>query len=811
MPAPGLTVKLISGPRVLNINSGRYSVADDFYPPGVALVPLMAGGTSANRWGGSERAGLGAVNRTWVFGVNVRNCASAAEVRAAVADLAFMLSLAGDPDAPLYLYFRPHSNMTATPLWGQDGYYYEIAHADPPELPAGGFYAFLSGQGHPGVTISCSIRPFARGKWQAVGSATGGVLEDTLGTVDGQSRGLYIPQGTTNKMTNPAFTHATWDNGWTAAAGLDDIENNDSEFILFGESSARLVAASDADFYQTINVGNTNAHTLSAYVKRPDGAAVTSADCVLIYGANQTTTFRAMGNGWYLATAAVTGVAAGQATGINVKARRAIYLAFTQIEEKSVATPPCYGDLLGCAWTGTAHASTSTRTAGRWRVPVDESVFRVAQGTARVVWRTDYAQSAYGSDVALWDTGDIRASFLAAGDTWELNDGTQVAGSSAQTFTPGTVIVLHFTWGPSGLAIYINGAVNGTNATYTPSAMPSYVYLGTNDSGATNTDGCFQGLTIWPSQATAAEVLADYNNIAPLVADSQRVDTIPWRWTFDGDDVIDTLYDGTAWNAFVCGGIPGSAPAQTAMKITGSAAISGFSSIWLGVLPADVYIPLSNFFEEQTGTSSIGTTLATTSKAISLPPYRFYRWMQGREWHLFAPCSTAGSGLSLAAALLYTSGGVEAIVNEEVGVVADGTNRTFWTRAIVLRRLRHVYQTNPYFQIAYDVGLYAKHSGGTANLTVDKLFLVPRPLTQIEMPHTTSETLLHVSGPNAQITTTTGDVPEELAYVRGDEFELFPAVYNHVITVQGDPVRAYSATLTFTINSLLALPRYLLL
>jgi hypothetical protein len=81
----------------------------------------------------------------------------------------------------------------------------------------------------------------------------------------------------------------------------------------------------------------------------------------------------------------------------------------------------------------------------------------------------------------------------------------------------------------------------------------------------------------------------------------------------------------------------------------------------------------------------------------------------------------------------------------------------------------------------------------------------------VDLQNTTSETIAHFSGPNAQITTTTGDVPEELAYVRGDEFELFPDSYNHVITVQGDPSGGYSATFTFTINQLLLLPRYALL
>jgi hypothetical protein len=809
------TVKLICGARTLNLNSGRYAVAAPFAPPSVALVPLMAGGTSANRWGGADRAGLGAVNRTYTFGLHIRGCASIGEVRAAASDLAYMLSLAGDPDAPLYLYYKPNSAVSADPLWGQDALYYEIAHADPPDLPPGGFYQMTRGKAYPNVRVTCDIKPFARGKTQAAGSATGGVFEDTLGTVDGQSRGVVVPRNTTNKMTNPVFGSATWDTGWTGDTSFTDEQNTDPEFVLFGRNSARLTsAAANRQWVQAINVGNTNPHTLSFYAKKPDGSAVTSTDVVVDYNTSaKTTTWTAVGNGWYRGVASFNGVASSVTAGCQVvTSLTTVYVDGFQLEEvTSLATPLAFGDLLGCAWTGTAHASTSTRTTGRLRFLRTDLGLQIGAGSIALVWRAPLSASGFTVDGYLFHTSDInfRLGFTGTGDKFTFTDGTTTLESAGQTFAAGDAVHLVVTWGTAGMSLYVNGALADSD-NYAP-ATYTYLYLGSDDVPDDHCGGTFMDLRTYPVPLTAAEVLADYNNASPLMTDGQRVGAIPWLWTFDGDNIIDTLYDGTAWNAFVCGGVPGSAPAQTAVKVTGSAAISGARSWWLGVLPADIYIPLSNFFEEQTGTVSVGTTLGYTSKAITLPPYHFYRWMQGREWHLFAPCSTAGSGLSLAMSMVYTSGGVVAITNDAIGVVADGTNRTFWTRALVLRRLRHLYPTNPYFQVNYDVGISASHSGGTANLTIDKLFLVPRPLTRVDLQNTTSETIAHFSGPNAQITTTTGDVPEELAYVRGDEFELFPDSYNHVITVQGDPSGGYSATFTFTINQLLLLPRYALL
>ncbi len=90
-----ITCKLIKGIRTLNLSSGNYRLADDFVAPAVALAPIMAQGTSANRRGGS-RVGLRETNRAWSFGVHITGCASEGEVTRALSALAYMLAQAGD-------------------------------------------------------------------------------------------------------------------------------------------------------------------------------------------------------------------------------------------------------------------------------------------------------------------------------------------------------------------------------------------------------------------------------------------------------------------------------------------------------------------------------------------------------------------------------------------------------------------------------------------------------------------------------------------------------------------------------------------
>src|SRR3990167_8695340 len=130
--------------------------------------------------------------------------------------------------------------MAYEPLWGQDGWlFYQIEHG---VASVGGEYAETNRRAtNVFVRLDLIIRPYALGLRQRLASATGGVLEDTIGAADGQSRGLIIAEATTNKMTNPVFGHATWNNGWTAGSNIIATQNTDKRFLLPGTtSSAKL-------------------------------------------------------------------------------------------------------------------------------------------------------------------------------------------------------------------------------------------------------------------------------------------------------------------------------------------------------------------------------------------------------------------------------------------------------------------------------------------------------------------------------------------------------------------------------------------
>ena len=107
--ATAITLKLVKGSRTLDLNSGRYTVGRDFKPPTVNVSPLIATGTSANKYGEGQRIDRRFNQRQWSFEVRIV-ATSEAEGRFAVRDLAAMLEQAGDESDPLYVHYKPNSD-----------------------------------------------------------------------------------------------------------------------------------------------------------------------------------------------------------------------------------------------------------------------------------------------------------------------------------------------------------------------------------------------------------------------------------------------------------------------------------------------------------------------------------------------------------------------------------------------------------------------------------------------------------------------------------------------------------------------------
>jgi hypothetical protein len=562
------------GRKYVDLNSTNLKLGSDFIPPQVAEAYTIGNPSSSGSLSGGDLIDVQSVNRELTFSVNVFG-ANRSECGIRARALSSFLSTYHNETI-----FLEYSEFDApSPKWGTLGApkRYEIVSAS-----ANLFDDFAEfDQGYV-VGISLVIKPLAVGKFMRAAQALGGILEDDLGVADGQSRGLRIAPATTNKMTAPTGYYTA---RWTAQSSVVRTDNTDRRFVLPGQSSSyKLTARAGTNnlHYESVNVGNTNTHSFYAIVAKDDLSAVTSADCQIYYGASLTTTFTSLGSGLYLAEATAAGVNASYFVGLLIQNGRTVYQLFFSTEETSLRTPLCYGTLLGCAFSGTAWASTSTRTAGRVRIPVEASTFGLGSGTIALTWKTDFANTA-ANDRFFFSYGStsIRAYYQASNDQIYFTDGTNSINTSAQTFAAGDVLRLIFIWGASGLAIYKNGASVASGATYSPPVMPSYCYIGTTDSATSHLGGIISGFTIYDVAPTAAQISAiDAYSLAAASAD-KRADYIPYFWTVDGDDVVDNANDSTRDNWGVAGGIPGSAKADTILDVSLPAAVDVLRKSWI--------------------------------------------------------------------------------------------------------------------------------------------------------------------------------------------------------------------------------------
>lgn len=205
---------------------------------------------------------------------------------------------------------------------------------------------------------------------------TGQQSFEAPGDVAGLPYSALIDEATTNHVTNPSFEVDTA--GWTALGGGSIARDTAQAFL--GAASLRINVATGANFNGAgFSPGATAASgqswsgalwakasatkTVRFYLRFYDGAGA-------VLGNNN---FQlSLGTGWQRlqisnkVAPANTATVRLEITNDNIdQGAFSIYIDAAQLEQKSYATTYADGSLgPGYAWTGTVHASTSTRTAG---------------------------------------------------------------------------------------------------------------------------------------------------------------------------------------------------------------------------------------------------------------------------------------------------------------------------------------------------------------------------------------------------------------------------------------------------------------
>lgn len=805
--------RLVYGTRILDLNDGiHYKLEPDFAPPAAILSAQMSDGTSANRTGGATKIGQRAMNRQWSFGVQcIGN--SERDVRQAINNLSIFTDYAGvDKSTPLYFEFKPNSDINFKPSWGQDGWLrYEVRHANPPQIgPRYGSTNYRAQ--NVTVLLGLEIAPYAIGLQQRLCTSKGGILEDVIGSADGQSKGVIIPEATTNKFTNPVFGYSTWNNGWTAAANVVSSQNTNQNFLLPGTlNSAKLdyVGGGANTWTQSINVGNTNAHSLSFIAKRNDGGALTNSDIAVYYGSNKISTVSSLGNGWYLVKSEnFSGVASATDAGVVVvnSGIGVVYVTGFLLEEKAYSTQIGFGDMLGWAWTGTAHNSTSTRTASLMRVNTSDT-WQVGSGTIRIVWKAGKANTSFTGDGFIFQLTTLFAylKWLQSNNTWLFYDGANTAASAAKSFAAGDTLIFHVVRSQtSGLILYLNGSSIATSATFTPAAVGTTLQIGSDVSTANHIGGTFMDFTAFDFALSSTQVQNDYANINAAISNGQRVGSIPWLWTKDGDDVVDNCDDSSRDNYIVVGGISGSDAPDVLYNFTSN---NANTLIYLGGYASSSFLDPTNrvFYDmNTTGTSSGDSGSAVSSATITTSPAvisgatgpTYDDSLSGQAIVMLARMKDAGSNLLSQVYVEFTN----------VTITTDYKSLTSVNdyRIIEIGMLSMPFNEisgNPWNPIGINPRF--KRSTGSNTVTIDYFIVLPNvsKITASSGYH-----YLYSDSRCFSYDSTSGKIIEREILI-GKVLYIYPNKYNVIVTMLGFTSTTCAVTDTLTYNSIKVTPR----
>ncbi|APU89191.1 putative carbohydrate-binding protein [Virus Rctr71] len=367
-----------------------------------------------------------------------------------------------------------------------------------------------------------------------VGTATGGVIYRP-----GKFRkAVQMAEATTNLVANPSFEAWAGANpdGWNTINSPTIAQSSES---LYGSLGARVTnnsTALDRGLHRDVSgltIGQT--YTLSAWVynivgqsriRAYEGGAFTTGLAASSYTS---------GTGWQRLV--ISFVATTTSARVLVVATSAgadcIYDAI-QLEQKAYATPYCDGSLgTGHSWSGTAHASTSSRTAARidypTPIPGDTGTVmgwvrfdRVRPSNPGSIEYEVFAECNYGAGGMF-----VGLQHNTSGTRHPVVYGLSTAFGlgSAWTPPPGQWVFIAVTWDGTTVTLY-GGREDGnfTSATQAQSASRTF---GTDNftvgqwSGSGNLlNGLLDDLVILSRAADADEIRAIYESNAPVFAES---------------------------------------------------------------------------------------------------------------------------------------------------------------------------------------------------------------------------------------------------------------------------------------------------
>ena len=262
-------------------------------------------------------------------------------------------------------------------------------------------------------------------------------------------------------------------------------QNTTSPYSKFATSSAKLVnIGGDGRGYVTsINPGNTNTHTLSAYVYDGTtgniGGTVSATVAKLVFNGAVVTpaAYTDMGGGWWRLTYSAATVSEVGLYGVQVLSGKTVYVDGVQLEAKGYATTYADGSLgTGYSWSGVANESTSSRTQLDLRYSPASNISNSTGTVSFWVKNLRYGAANYHT---MFDVGpdpgcgNLRLS-NTSGSNFSLNNACGNAISMSSVWNYGAWKHFVIAWGQNYMNLYIDGVWLGTHSLNNQSIIFSY-------------------------------------------------------------------------------------------------------------------------------------------------------------------------------------------------------------------------------------------------------------------------------------------------------------------------------------------------
>jgi hypothetical protein len=330
-------------------------------------------------------------------------------------------------------------------------------------------------------------------------------------------KALQVAEATTNLVTNPSFETNT--TGWSGAGGVTITRITTDG--LYG-SCCMSVAGSAGYAYQSTPITGLSAgqtYTVSAWTKKPANTGVVSLRLWYTDGAwadkgsltlnlptaavTEWTRFVLTG----VAPAGTTQCAAAIEWTTGAGSSITLYVDAVQVEQKAYATPYCDGSLgSGHTWSGTAHASTSSRAVASLSYPTSSN-FLATVGTFSAWTKLAVASSA--------SVGRLLAcapwQFYFEDDHVRLYDGAFSAPTVALGWGAETWHHVVVTWEPSLALVYVDGILYDSWAHTLVALTGTSIFAGSADATTGQLNGLIDDLLILPRALSATEVKALYD------------------------------------------------------------------------------------------------------------------------------------------------------------------------------------------------------------------------------------------------------------------------------------------------------------